>query len=53
MKEILMVAGQELIVNLRRPGFIIMTLLIPALGALALLAGSISVTALAGCDSRS
>ena len=41
MREILMVARQELIVNLRRPGFILMTLLVPALGALALLIGSL------------
>ncbi len=40
MKEILLVAGQELIVNLRRPGFIIMTLLVPALGLVALLVAS-------------
>ncbi len=31
MKETLLVAAQELVVNLRRPGYIIMTLLIPAL----------------------
>ncbi|MGQ9598219.1 MAG: ABC transporter permease [Anaerolineae bacterium] len=41
MKAILLVAGQELVVNLRRPGYIIMTLLIPALGGLALLVGSL------------
>jgi ABC-2 type transport system permease protein len=41
MKEILLVAGQELLVNLRRPGFIIMTLMIPALGLVALLVGSL------------
>jgi ABC-2 type transport system permease protein len=41
MKSILLVAGQELIVNLRRPGYIIMTLLIPALGLVALLVGSL------------
>jgi ABC-2 type transport system permease protein len=41
MKEILLVAVQELIVNLRRPGYIIMTLLVPALGLVTLLAGSI------------
>jgi ABC-2 type transport system permease protein len=41
MKSILLVAGQELIVNLRRPGYIIMTLLIPALGLVALLIGSL------------
>ena len=37
MRKTLLVAGQELTVNLRRPGFIIMTLLIPALGLVALL----------------
>lgn len=41
MKEMLLVAGQELIVNLRRPGFIIMTLMIPALGAVGLLVASV------------
>jgi ABC-2 type transport system permease protein len=41
MRQTLLVAGQELIVNLRRPGFIIMTLLIPALGLVGLLVGSI------------
>lgn len=41
MKQILLVAGQELWVNLRRPGYIIMTLLIPALGGLALLVSSL------------
>jgi ABC-2 type transport system permease protein len=41
MKAILLVAGQELIVNLRRPAYIIMTLLIPALGLVALLIGSL------------
>ncbi len=40
MKQILQVAGQELLVSLRRPGFIIMTLLIPALGLVALLVSS-------------
>jgi ABC-2 type transport system permease protein len=45
MKQILLVAGQELWVNLRRPGYIIMTLLIPVLGGLALL-----VTSLVGGD---
>ena len=30
MKQILLVAAQELWVNLRRPGFILMTLLVPA-----------------------
>jgi len=41
MKQILLVAGQELWVNLRRPGYIIMTLLIPVLGGLALLVSSL------------
>jgi ABC-2 type transport system permease protein len=41
MKAILLVAGQELIVNLRRPAYIIMTLLIPALGLVTLLVGSL------------
>ncbi len=41
MRTILLVAAQELIVNLRRPGYIIMTLLIPALGVIALLVGSV------------
>ena len=40
MKQILLVAGQELWVNLRRPGFIIMTLIVPALGLAALLLAS-------------
>lgn len=40
MKELLLVAGQELIVNLRRPGYLLMTLLFPALGLITLLAGS-------------
>jgi ABC-2 type transport system permease protein len=40
MKNIWTVALQELLVNLRRPGFIIMTLLIPALGVVGLLIGS-------------
>lgn len=40
MRRTLLVAGQELIVNLRRPGFIIMTLLIPVLGLVALLVAS-------------
>jgi ABC-2 type transport system permease protein len=40
MKQTLLVAGQELWVNLRRPGFIIMTLLIPALGFAVLLLAS-------------
>lgn len=41
MRESLLVARQELLVNLRRPGFIIMTLLIPALGAVVLAVGSL------------
>ena len=41
MKQTLLVAGQELIVNIRRPGFIIMTLLIPVLGVVGLLAASL------------
>lgn len=41
MKQTLLVAGQELWVNLRRPGFIIMTLLVPALGLAVLLLGSL------------
>ena len=40
MKQTLLVAGQELWVNLRRPGFILMTLLVPALGFGALLLAS-------------
>jgi ABC-2 type transport system permease protein len=40
MRQTLLVAGQELWVNLRRPGFIIMTLIVPALGAVALLLAS-------------
>jgi ABC-2 type transport system permease protein len=34
MRLVLLVAGQELVVNLRRPAFIILTLLIPALGGM-------------------
>jgi ABC-2 type transport system permease protein len=41
MRGMLLVAWQELIVNLRRPTFIIMTLLIPALGLVVLLASSL------------
>lgn len=41
MRKTLLVAGQELAVNLRRPGFIIMTLLIPALGLVALMVVSL------------
>jgi ABC-2 type transport system permease protein len=37
MRQTFLVAGQELWVNIRRPGFIIMTLLIPVLGLAALL----------------
>jgi ABC-2 type transport system permease protein len=40
MRQTLLVAGQELWVNLRRPGFIIMTLIVPALGLGALLLAS-------------
>jgi ABC-2 type transport system permease protein len=40
MRETLLVARQELLVNLRRPGFVIMTLLIPALGLVALVIAS-------------
>jgi ABC-2 type transport system permease protein len=40
MRQILQVAVQEFLVNIRRPGYIIMTLLIPALGLLALLVSS-------------
>ncbi len=41
MRQILIVAGQELLVNVRRPGFIIMTLLIPLLGLVGLLVASL------------
>lgn len=41
MREILLIAKQELVVNLRRPGFIIMTLLVPILGAVVLVALSL------------
>jgi ABC-2 type transport system permease protein len=41
VRQTLLVAGQELWVNIRRPGFIIMTLLIPALGLAALLLASV------------
>jgi ABC-2 type transport system permease protein len=41
MRMTLLVAGQELWVNIRRPGFIIMTLLVPALGLVALLLASV------------
>ncbi len=40
MRQTLLVAGQELWVNIRRPAFIIMTLLIPALGLIGLLVAS-------------
>jgi len=40
MKEILLVARQELWINLRRPGYILMTLLIPAMGVVLLLIGA-------------
>ena len=41
MRNIFLVAWQELVVNLRRPTFILMTLLIPALGLIAVLAASL------------
>jgi ABC-2 type transport system permease protein len=41
MRQTLLVAGQELWVNVRRPGFIIMTLLIPVLGLIGLLVASL------------
>jgi ABC-2 type transport system permease protein len=41
MNKVLLVAVQELVVNLRRPGFIIMTLLVPVLGLVVLLVGSL------------
>lgn len=41
MRQILLVAGQELWVNVRRPGYIIMTLLIPVLGLVGLLVASL------------
>jgi len=40
MKKTLLVAGQEFLVNVRRPGFIIMTLLIPALGLIGIVVAS-------------
>jgi ABC-2 type transport system permease protein len=40
MRQTLLVAGQELLVNIRRPGYIVMTLLIPALGLVGLLVAS-------------
>ena len=41
MRQTLIVAGQELWFNLRRPGFIIMTLLFPLLGVAVLLLASL------------
>ena len=41
MKQTVLVAGQELWVNIRRPGFIIMTLLVPGLGLVSLLLASV------------
>ncbi len=41
MRQTLIVAGQELWFNLRRPGYIIMTLLLPALGLVILLMASL------------
>jgi len=41
MRQTLLVAGQELWVNIRRPGFIIMTLLIPAVGLVGLVMASL------------
>ena len=41
MRRTLIIARQEFLVNVRRPGFIIMTLLIPALGLVALLVASL------------
>jgi ABC-2 type transport system permease protein len=41
MKQTLIVAGQELWFNLRRPGFIIMTLIFPLLGTAVLLLASL------------
>ncbi len=41
MRQTLLVAGQELWANVRRPGFIVMTLLIPALGLIGLLVASL------------
>jgi ABC-2 type transport system permease protein len=41
MRTIWLVAGQELIVNLRRPAFIVMTLLVPMIGVLVLGTGSL------------
>jgi len=42
MKKTWAVAAQEMIVNLRRPAFVIMTVLFPALGLVALLIGSLA-----------
>ncbi|HNS51985.1 MAG TPA: ABC transporter permease [Anaerolineae bacterium] len=41
MKAVWTVAAQEVVVNVRRPGFIVMTILFPALGLIALLIGSL------------
>ncbi len=41
MKKMWAVAAQEMVVNLRRPAFIIMTILFPVLGLVALLVGSL------------
>ncbi len=41
MRDVLLVARQELVYNLRRPAFILMTLLVPALGVVALVVGSL------------
>ena len=41
MKQTLLVARQELLVSIRRPGFIIMTLLVPLLGLLVFAAASL------------
>ena len=41
MKKTLLVAVQEFLVNVRRPGFIIMTALIPALGLIGILVASL------------
>ena len=42
MREIWIIARHEYLVNVRRPGFIIMTALVPVLGLLFLLAGAFS-----------
>lgn len=41
MRIVLLVAGQELVYNLRRPGYIFMTLLIPAIGVLVLVLSAV------------